>query len=88
MMTGDLIPLVQICRRHPEVKFEIRGEGRARFIFGTTASKAFELSICEEGYFFEGWDKIDPNSVQAPQISVTENTLDQVADLLHDFLKS
>lgn len=63
-----------MCRRLavPALTVEVRGHGGGRFIYAYTGGQAFEASIHEFGFFFEGWDHCDPESDEGPVISEEE----------------
>jgi len=54
--------LVVMCEQIPQLKLQIRGTGRSRFIYAVTEHRAVELSTETSGFLFEAWNHADEAS--------------------------
>jgi hypothetical protein len=48
----------------PSRKVEVRGDGRARFLYAVTAERAVEMAECDGGWWVELWRNEEDKAVR------------------------
>ena len=81
----DMGSLVSVCEAIPQLRTEVRGQGRAAFVYARSNHKAIELSIAPPGFLLEGWEVSDEDSDEPPAISLHLHTIKDVEECVRQW---
>lgn len=84
-MKSDLHELLSLLSNFPELEFQCKGTGNAKFIYICSETRAAEVSIAPPSYFFEAWGVADAESDESPLISMHIDSIQKVEMVLKDW---
>jgi len=65
-MNDELLELRDQLAKTGSLKIDMRGEGKAAFLYIQSSKHAVEISVEGNGFFVEYWDEADEESEKGP----------------------
>ena len=79
-MKDQLIKIRDHLGHREDLKIDLKGSGRAAFLYIRSSERAAEVSIEQEGFFIEFWDEADEESDKA---AVRSESVHSVPEVIH-----
>lgn len=65
-MTDDLLDIRNRLQSRDDLTVDLRGSGKATFLYVRSLKRSAEVSVEGEEFFIEYWDSVDEHSDEAP----------------------
>jgi hypothetical protein len=86
MTNNELLKILEQMERLQGLRVDLRGSGKAAFLYVRSPQRAAEVSLEGDGYFLEYWNEADEESEKAAVKSEIVESTSEAIEKLTDWL--